>query len=153
MKCSLFLLAYKWPTGRVCLKTMNNLAIDPYEVTVKTPTGEEDKVYPSHVKIPEPHEINFPIRAHALKEAVNMFGFYYSLGAPKSGHVKEMIKNGIDWVDRTKTRKLSRRDAWMSLLLSCPQELTRELCQWLSHQRLFRNATKTFTIECQHCLG
>ena len=43
-----------------------------------------------------------------------MLGFYHSLGASKSNHVKEMIKKGIDWVNRVKTGKLPRRDAWMS---------------------------------------
>jgi hypothetical protein len=54
MKCSLFLLTYKWPNGRARLKTMNDLSPSPYEVVVETPAGEEDKVYPSHVKIPRP---------------------------------------------------------------------------------------------------
>ena len=114
MKCSLFLLTYKWPNGRSRLKTMNDLSPSPYEVVFETPTGEEDKVYPSHVKIPQSNGINLPIRTHGLEDAVKMLGFYHSLDASKSDHVKEMIKKRISWADRTKTGKLPRRDAWMS---------------------------------------
>ena len=43
-----------------------------------------------------------------------MLGFYYSLDAKKSKHVKEMAKKGVDWVDKMNTRKVPCRDAWMS---------------------------------------
>ena len=39
VKCSLFLLTYKWPNGRVRLKTTKDLATPPYEVLVETTTG------------------------------------------------------------------------------------------------------------------
>ena len=54
--CSIFLLTYKWPNGWARLKTTTDLATSLYEVVVKTPAGEEDKVYSSHVKIPQPNE-------------------------------------------------------------------------------------------------
>ena len=47
---------------------MNDLAIPPYEVVVETPTGETDKVCPSHVKIPQPNGIDLPIRTHELED-------------------------------------------------------------------------------------
>ena len=50
-----------------------------------------------------------------MEDVVKMLGFYHSLGASKSNHVKEMIKKGVDWVGRMKTGKLPRRDAWMSV--------------------------------------
>ena len=43
-----------------------------------------------------------------------MLRFYYSLDAKKSEHVKEMVKKGIDWVDKMNSSKVPRRDAWMS---------------------------------------
>ena len=79
MTWSLFLLTYKWPNGRARLKTMNNLATPPYEVIVKKPAGEEDKVYSSHVKIPQPNGIDLPILTHELEDAVKMLGFYNTL--------------------------------------------------------------------------
>ena len=65
------------------------------EVVVETPAREEDKVYPSHAKIPQPHGIDLPIQTHELEDAVKICGFYHSLDASKSDHVKEMIKRGI----------------------------------------------------------
>ena len=38
MKCSLFLLTYKFPNGWVLLKTLNDLATSPYEVVAETPS-------------------------------------------------------------------------------------------------------------------
>ena len=81
--CSLFLLTYKWPNGLALLKTVNNLPAASYEVIVKTPAGEEDKVYPSNGKIPQQNGINLPIRTHELEDAVKMLGFYHSLDASK----------------------------------------------------------------------
>ena len=75
IKCSLFLLTYKWPNGRDRLKTLSNLPDSPYEVVTETPEGEEDKVYPSHVKIPQPNGIDVPIWTHGLEDAVKMLGF------------------------------------------------------------------------------
>ena len=49
----------------------------------------KDKVYPSHVKIPQQGEIDLPIRTHKLEDAVEMIGFYHSLDASKSNHVKK----------------------------------------------------------------
>ena len=43
-----------------------------------------------------------------------MLGFYYSLDAKKSEHVEEMVKKGVDWMDKMNTNKLPCRDAWMS---------------------------------------
>ena len=40
-----------------------------------------------------------------------MLGFYYSLNAKKSEHVKEMVKKGVDWVDKMSTNKGPCRDA------------------------------------------
>ena len=88
MKWSLFPLTYKWPNGRACHKTINNPTTPPYEVVVETTAGEEDKVYQSHAKIPQPHGINLPIQTYELEDTVNMLGFYHSLGASKSNHVK-----------------------------------------------------------------
>ena len=36
------------------------------------------------------------------------------MDAEKNEHVKEMVKKGIDWVDKMNTRKVPCRDAWMS---------------------------------------
>ena len=91
-------------------QTMNNLQAAPCEVVVKTPAGEVDKVYPLHANTPQPNGINLSICTHELEDAVKMLGFYHSVDAPKSDHVKEMIKKLIDWVDRLKTGKLPRRD-------------------------------------------
>ena len=115
MKCSLFLLTYNWPNGRARLKTMNDLVTPPHEVVVETPAGEEDNVHPSHVKIPQPNGIDLPIRTHELEDAVKMLGFYQSFVTSKIDHVKELIKKGVDWVDRMKRGKLPMRDALMSL--------------------------------------
>ena len=127
---------------------MNNFATSPHGVVVETLAGEEEKVYLSHVNIPQLNGIAFPIRTHDLEDAVKMLGFKNSLDASTSDHVKDIIKKGIDWMDMTKTRKLPRRDAWMSVLLSCSREQTGDWWQWLSHQRFFRNAIKTFTTKC-----
>ena len=81
--CSLFLLTYKWPNGLALLKTVNNLPAASYEVIVKTPAGEEDMVYPSHAKIPQPSGIGLPIWTHGLEDAVKMLGFYQSMDASK----------------------------------------------------------------------
>ena len=43
-----------------------------------------------------------------------MLDFYHSLDASKSNYVNEMIIKGVDWANRTKTGKLSRKDALMS---------------------------------------
>ena len=48
-----------------------------------------------------------------MEDAVKTLGFYHSPDASKSDHVKEMIKKGIDWVNRTNTGKPPRRDTWM----------------------------------------
>ena len=93
---------------------MNNLPDALHKVVVETPEGEEDKVYPLHVNIPQPTGTDLPIQTHELEDAVKTLGFYHSLYSLKSDHVKEMIKKGIDWVDRMNTRKLPRRDIWMS---------------------------------------
>ena len=58
-KCSLFLLIYNWIHGRVRLKTLNNLLYAHHEVIVETPEGEEDKVYPLHVNVPQPTVLTF----------------------------------------------------------------------------------------------
>ena len=71
-------------------------------------------MYPSYVKIPQPNGIDLPIQTHELEDAVNMLGFRHSLDASTNDHVKEMIKKGIDWVDRMNTVKRSTRDTWMS---------------------------------------
>ena len=71
----------------------------PYNVVRESPEGEEDKVYPAHVKVPQPNGPGLPIQTHELKDAVKVLGFYHYLDAKKSEHVKEMIKKGIDWVD------------------------------------------------------
>ena len=60
---------------------MNNLTTFPYEVVVETPAGEEDKVYPSHVNIPQLNGTDLPIRTHELEDAVKMLGFYHSFDA------------------------------------------------------------------------
>ena len=86
----------------------------PFKFVVETPAGYEDKVYLSHVKIQLLNGIDLPIRTHELQDAVKILGFYHFLDSLKSDHVKEMIKIGIGWVDRMKTGKLLRRDAWMS---------------------------------------
>ena len=39
---------------------------------------------------------------------VKMFGFYQFLNANTSEHVKEMMNQGITWVDQMSTRKLPR---------------------------------------------
>ena len=93
---------------------MKDLPDAPHTVVVATAEGEEDTVYPSHVTIPQPNGTDLPIRTHELEDAVKMLSFYHSLDASKSEHVKEMIKKGVDWVDRMSTGKLLRRDAWMS---------------------------------------
>jgi hypothetical protein len=116
IKCSLFYLAYKWPNGRISLKILKNLPDTPHEVVVKTPEGEEDKVYPLYIKIPQPNGTDLQIRTHELEDAVKMLGFYLSLGASKSEHVEEMIKKGINWVDRMNTGKLTRR-AWTNFFV------------------------------------
>ena len=67
-----------------------------------------------HAKIPQPNGIDLPIRTHELEDAVKMLGFYHSLDASKSDYVKEMIKEGVAWVDRMNTGKLPRRDAYVS---------------------------------------
>ena len=104
----------KWENGRARLKTTNNLPDAPHEVVAETPERQEDKVYPSHVKIPQPNGIDLPIRTHELEDAVKTLGFYHSLDASKSDHVKKIIKKRIDYVDRTNTGKLPRRYASMS---------------------------------------
>ena len=81
---------------------------------VETPAGEEDKVYPLHVNIPQSNGIHIPIRTHELEDTVKLLGFYHSLDASKSDHDKEMIKKGVDWVDRLNTGKLPVRYAWIS---------------------------------------
>ena len=54
---------------------MNDLPTNPCKVVVETPSGEENKVYPLHVKIPQPNGTNLPIQTHALEGAVKMLGF------------------------------------------------------------------------------
>ena len=90
---------------------MNDLPDAPHEVVVETPEEEEDKVYPSHVKISQPNRIDLPIQTHELEDAVKILGSYHSLDASKSDHIREMIKKGMDWMDRMKAGKLPRRDA------------------------------------------
>ena len=132
MSYSLFLLTYKWLNGGARLKTTNNLETSPYKVVVETSTGEENKVYPSHIKIPQPKRFNLPIWTQELEYAVNMLGVYHSLDASKSSQVKEMTKKGIDWANRMKTGKFPRRDAWMRIFsLSCYQEQSGDSWQWL----------------------
>ena len=70
-------------------------------------------MYQSHVKIQQTNGTDLPIRTHELNDAVKMLGFYHSLDASKSNHFKEMTKKGVDWVDRMKTGKFPRRDAWV----------------------------------------
>ena len=71
-------------------------------------------MYPLHIKLSQPNGIGLPIQTHELEDTFNMLGFYHSLDASKSDHVKEMIKHMIDSVDRMNTGKLPRRDDWMS---------------------------------------
>ena len=77
------------------------------------PDGSEYKA-PAHVTVKQPDGSRQPIRTHDLEDAVKMLGFYYSLDAENNEHVKEMVKKGIDWVDKMNTRKVPCRDAWMS---------------------------------------
>ena len=67
-----------------------------------------------HVTVKQRDRSHRPIMTHDLDDAVKMLGFYYSLDVGKSQHVKEMVKKGIDWVDKINTRKVPCRDAWMS---------------------------------------
>ena len=67
-----------------------------------------------HVTVKQPDGTRQPIRTHDLEDAVKMLGFYYSLDAKKSKHVKEMVKKGVDCVDKMNTSKVPCRDAWMS---------------------------------------
>ena len=85
--------------------------------------SKQGNVYPSHVKIPQPNGINLPIRTHELEDTVKMLGFYHSIDAPKSNHVKEMIKKGVDWVDRSINKENPKERCLDDLfLLSCSQE-------------------------------
>ena len=77
------------------------------------PEGSEYTA-PAHVTVKQPDGSRKPIRTHDMEDAVKMLGFYYSLDAGKSQHVKEMVKKGVDWVDKMNTRKVPCRDAWMS---------------------------------------
>ena len=85
LKHSLFLLTYKWMRGHDCLKTLCGLPDAPYKVVRETSKGEEDRVYPPHVTVPQPNGPDLPIRTHKLKDAVKMIGVYHSPGAKKSG--------------------------------------------------------------------
>ena len=158
LKCSLFLLTYKWRNGRASLKTAGllpdanheilmrrdppNLDENLDELTInelkdrlrderlKVTGGKQELIdrlkerytsmsegseytAPVHVTVKQPDGSRKPIQTHDLEDAVKMLGFYYSLDAGKSQHVKEMVKKGIDWVDKMNIRKVPCRDAWM----------------------------------------
>ena len=68
----------------------------------------------AHVTVKQPDGSRKPIMTHDLEDGLKMLGFYYSLDAKKSQHVKEMVKKGIDWVNKMNTKKVPCRDAWMS---------------------------------------
>ena len=74
-------------------------------------------MYPLHIKLSQPNGIGLPIQTHELEDTFNMLGFYHSLDASKSDHVKEMVKREIDWVNRMNIGKLPRRDVWMSFFV------------------------------------
>ena len=75
------------------------------------PEGCEYSV-PAHVTVKQPDGSRQPIRTHDMEDAVKMLGFYYSLDAKKSEHVKGMVKKGIDWVDKMNTSKVLRTPPW-----------------------------------------
>ena len=75
IKCSLFLLTYKWPNGRARLKPLKDIPDTPHDVVVAIAEGEEDQVYPLHVKIPQPSGTDLPIRTHELENAEKCLAF------------------------------------------------------------------------------
>ena len=75
---------------------MNNLPDAPHKIVVKTSEGEEDKVCPLRVKIPQPKGIDLSVRTHELEDAVKILGLYHTLDASKSDHVEKMMKKGSD---------------------------------------------------------
>ena len=143
LKCSLFLLTYKWRNGRASLKTSGQLPSSNRNIVIQSrlrdqnedlssltiselrerlreerlkvsrgkqelidrlkdyyesiPEGCEHSV-PAHVTVKQPDGTRQPVRTHDLEDAVKikMLGFYYSLDAKKSKHVKEMVKKGVD---------------------------------------------------------
>ena len=48
-----------------------------------------------------------------MQDAVKMLGFYHSLDPDDHPHIKEMVKKGIDWVDKVATSNLRPRKVWM----------------------------------------
>ncbi len=60
-------------------------------------------MYRLYRKVPQPNGFDLTIQTHGLEDAVKMLGFYHSLDASKSDRIKELIKKGIDWVDRMNT--------------------------------------------------
>ena len=87
---------------------MNTLSTSPCEVVVETPTEEEDTIYASDVKIPQPDGINLLIRNYELEDAVQMRGSFHSLDTSRSDHVKATSRKGIDLVNEFEHREIPK---------------------------------------------
>ena len=84
-----------------------------YEFVIDGPNGAQPVAYPAHVRILQLDGTKKPTRTHKLKDAVKMLGFYHSLNPEEHPHVKEMVKKGVNWVDKVSTRHLPPREVWM----------------------------------------
>ena len=59
-------------------------------------------MYPLHVKTPHSNGTDLKRWTPEVEDPLKMLGVYQYRDASKSEHAKEMIKKGIDWVDRIK---------------------------------------------------